>query len=138
MSYRGIGGLEPCYDPIGIERLGCQTWKVSLMVWRCDCRKRDSSPPPAGFFAAPPLLGMAGSYRLVASRRRRREGEEEGCEPRRGGGGGGGGGRVYFVRAFGGSWAWPVGPPDIASMWAVRLKLRFVLEYDRDSPSQLD
>jgi hypothetical protein len=27
------------------------------MVWRCDCRKRDSSPPPTAFF--PPFFDMA-------------------------------------------------------------------------------
>jgi hypothetical protein len=35
-----------------------RTWKVSLMVWRCKSRKRDSSPPPAAFFARPPFFDI--------------------------------------------------------------------------------
>jgi hypothetical protein len=60
-----------------------RTWKVSLMVRRCDSRKRDSSPPPAAFFARPPFFDMATALvvcrvwagKTRAARRSRREQE---------------------------------------------------------------
>ena len=56
------------------------TWKVSLMVWRCESRNRDSSPPPAAFFPLPPFFDIAAAV-AVARRDREEEGGASGEEP---------------------------------------------------------
>ena len=55
------------------------TRKVSLMVWRCESRNRDSSPPPAAFFPLPPFFDIAAAV-AVARRDREEEGGASGEE----------------------------------------------------------
>lgn len=57
-------------------RLG-RTWKVSVMVWMCESRKRDSSPPPAAFFARPPFFDIAAAVAVVSRGWEAEDGEEE-------------------------------------------------------------
>jgi hypothetical protein len=84
IAWDGIGAApRPRFGWVMLVR---RTWKVSLMVWRCDSRKRDSSPPPAAFFARPTFFDMAralvvrrvgaGKMRAARAARRIRPGQE--------------------------------------------------------------